>query len=863
MTESLTAPLDEFKERELEILALMAEGLSNREIGERLFIATQTVRWYTKHIYSKLGTSRRVEAVTLARSMGLIDDPAEPDETQPDTLIHHKPPLTTGPFIGREPDLDALADLLAQPDLRLVSIIAAGGMGKSRLSLELAHRMVDTFERGAAFIDLTTIQSPDEIATTALAQLGIGLDSNQPPRDQLLDYCREKNLLLVFDNMEHVLDGAPLLADLLQAAPGLKIVATSRERLNLRLETTYYLHPVDGIENARTLFLEVAAMMHPSVAVDEAHLPQVDRLAQLVGGMPLALTLAATWVDMLSVREIADEIAASLDFLTAEWGDVPERQHSIRAVVDPSWQRLSDDEKGAFTRVAVFQGGFNRETFQAVTGASLRVLQTLLSRSLVMHGHNRRYQVHPLLRQYAHDKLSADDLAQARATHLAAFRDYAEAALGAMHSGDYMGALERLDSEQDNFRAALDWALEDRRAVEDGTHLALALSHFWNIRSHAFEAAHYLQQALDHDLPDALRAPVLAWRSRFHLRLGMTEQAQDDVHHALALAEALDDKETIALSLIQQVNSQSSQDVPLAERAVAASEVSGNPILIAHSLNSLANGYYRLGDDPQALSYYERALAIYEDLGDLHGVSMAVYNIGLVQERLNNPVQSRDLYERSLAIKRQIGDRAGAARRLSVLAQNYLMDEEFDEAAVFIEESCTICEEIGDRMRLSHALLMSCCLGFITADFEHTRLTLERGLALAQQVKAVPRQIEYHQLLAVVLMNQGKIDDAETHVMAGLELAQSLALPYNLWLSLLGYAQFIWKREQHADAVRIATVIYRLRELGSAFDRRYVLEPLVYRIKNHIGAEAWEAAEVATAELTLEAQFAAVTAQLG
>ncbi len=229
----------------------------------------------------------------------------------------------------------------------------------------------------------------------------MSINSTKSPQETLFDYCREKELLLIFDNFEDVLSGANLLTNILEIAPRVTIIATSRERLNLRTETVFYLQPVT--EYADQLFIEVANIMRPNTEIVESEKQDIRRIVNLTGGLPLALVLAATWIDTLSIPEIAEEIEQNLDFLSAEMGDIPERQRSIHAVIEPTWKRLNEKEQMAFMWDSVFRGGFTRDTFKQVTGASVRTLQTLLSRSLIGHGYGRRYDMHPLLRQFARE----------------------------------------------------------------------------------------------------------------------------------------------------------------------------------------------------------------------------------------------------------------------------------------------------------------------------------------------------------------------------------------------------------------------------------------------------------------------------
>ena len=526
----LSGPLDEFKERELEIINLMAHGLTNKEIADHLFITKETVRWYNKQIYSKLGTSRRTEAIALAREMGLLADENSSYATSTHN-IQHKLPITTGPFIGRDDEVHELSDLLHDPEIRLLSIVAAGGMGKSRLSLELGHLLKGNYEDGAALIELTPIHNSDDIAHVAIASLGLSISGTQAVEEVLFNYCREKELLLIFDNFEQVLAGASLLSDILEVAPKVTIIATSRERLNLRVETAFYLQPVT--EHGVQLFIETATMMHSNVSLREDEQSDIQRVVELVGGSPLGLVLAATWMDTLSVCEIGDEIEASLDFLSAGLGDIPNRQRSIHAVIDPTWKRLSEKEQQAFMWASVFRGGFTRVIFQEVTGASVRTLQTLVNRSLINHGYARRYDMHPLLRQYAREKLEKSGaLHDARKVHLDTLIEYAKVQADRMYDGQhYLEALKTLAMEQDNFRAALDWSLNGD-GTHKGTALTLTLCEFWATRSQYIEAIYYLEQAIRHNQEAALYERL----GSFQERLGRPDAAKDNLKKAITLA---------------------------------------------------------------------------------------------------------------------------------------------------------------------------------------------------------------------------------------------------------------------------------------------------------------------------------------
>ena len=852
MLDKLSAPLDDFKEREIEIINLMAEGYSNQEIADNLFITKETVRWYNKQIYSKLGTSRRTEAIALAREFGLIRD--TPDEIS--QHIQHKLPITSGPFIGRDAELAELSDLLQNPDVRLLSIIATGGMGKSRISLELGHLIKGDYEHGAVFIDLSAIRNPDDIARFTLESLGVNLQDEQQSENALFDYCREKEILLIFDNFEHVLSGASFLSDLLEIAPRILIIATSRERLNLRVETVFYLHPI--IDHADTLFIEVAGMMRPNIEITEAEHEDIQKIVELVGGLPLALVLAATWIDTLSVPEIAEEIESNLDFLSAEMGDMPERQRSIHAVIDPTWKRLKDNEQVAFMKASVFRGGFTRELFQQVTGGSIRTLQTLLSRSLIAHGYGRRYTMHPLLRQYAREKLEAHQLVdEAKKGHLESYLAYAQNENERMFTGNYLESLDALDIEQDNFRAALDWSLQGNE-IDTGVSLLLSLCRFWSIRSQSFLAKNYLEQALQHRQTASLYTEL----GGFQGRLGQTETIIDNLQNGVSLAEQSGDAEVIATAYrrmgLNLYTELADKSLELLEQALELAQTTANQKLIADCYVSLGVTLeHEPGQLEMAIQYNQEALNRYEALDDLRGISMATYNLSLYYYKDKDKLQeARELCEQSLQIKYQIGDSAGAARRLSVLASWDILEEEFESAIERLDESMLICEELGEVGRLIFTLNLQGLLRIIMNDYAGAEDILKRGLELTVQSDDLYRMSDSCSYLVLLYLLQNRLAEAKPYLRQAIEIDAKVRKPR--WLSIVAYANYLFYDKRFSDCLSLASVLHHhVDSYGTNFRlvSQYFARPLIYRIQQNQGDTAWQTALDDTSEIGIDEVF--------
>jgi predicted ATPase/DNA-binding SARP family transcriptional activator len=421
---------------------------------------------------NELGVEPDVETRTLYERIRAEEfTPATRDVAAP---RHNLPALLTS-FVGREAELAELAVLRAQPDMRLLTLVGAGGMGKTRLALEIARASLETYADGVFFVPLASLATASELPSAVAQALDLALHGD--PATVLLRFLRTKQLLLILDNFEHLSDGADLVMALLQEAPEVQIIATSRARLNVRGEQIYL---VQGLEYAAEatpaeattspamhLFVQAARRAQPSFNLSEANLPGLLQICRLVYGMPLGLELAAAWAEMLSLDEIAHEVERSAEFLMAEWADAPERQRSMRAVFDWSWRLLSESEQQVLCRLAVFRGGFTREAAEQVAGASLRVLTTLVHTSLLRRADGSatstgRYQLHELLRQFAAEQLHAlpHERVVVGARHSTFYLQFVAERERRLARNELHEAAAEIQRELDNVRQAWAWAAE-------------------------------------------------------------------------------------------------------------------------------------------------------------------------------------------------------------------------------------------------------------------------------------------------------------------------------------------------------------------------------------------------------------------
>ncbi len=467
-------------------------------------------------------------------------------------------PAATTPLIGRENELSQLADLLANPNHRLVTILGPGGMGKSRLALAAGRASLPHFADGVFWIELTALTSAEEIARAIGDSLGYPFQNDpRPPRQQLLDYLRARQMLLLLDNFEHLLDGAELLIALLEAAPGLHLLVTSRERLRLHAETVFRLDgltcPLVSAEGqaalddyaALHLFVEsVRRTVHDYTPSDD-HWPAITRICRMVDGMPLGILLAASWVEHLPPAEIADEIAANIAFLGQDLRDLDPRHRTIEAVFEQSWRRLKEEEQQALMGLSVFAGGFDRDAAKAVAGAALPILTGLVEKALLWRVGDGRYDLHELIRQLARQKILATGEEQNRlGLHSSWFLGLVHRQEKRLKSGEEEQSIRLLELERENIRAAWQWAA--RNGKIDGMLAALeALGIFHNRPGRWEEGEGLLTGAIN-----ALDAPVepqahllvawlLAWRGTIQHRTGQTSLARQELTRVLqSLADA-------------------------------------------------------------------------------------------------------------------------------------------------------------------------------------------------------------------------------------------------------------------------------------------------------------------------------------
>jgi predicted ATPase/DNA-binding SARP family transcriptional activator len=408
-------------------------------------------------------------------------------------------PLMSTPFVGREDEIREITQRLADPACRLMTLAGPGGIGKTRLALKVATETSFNYQDGAYFVSLAPVESAEYLVPAVADAVRFTFREQGDPKSQLLAYLGEKHMLLVMDNFEHLLDGVDLVSEILATAPQVKVLATSREHLHLHEEWVYetrgLTYPRDGAAGsleaygAVQLFVQSAQRVRPGFTLTPGDWPHVTRICRLVEGMPLGVELAAAWMEVLSPKGIADEIARSIDFLNTSARNLPLRHRSVRAVFESSWERLSPEEQDALSKLSILRSGFQREAAEVVAGATLPLMRALVNKSLVRRNVFERYEIHELLRQFTEDKLNAtpDIRDHTRDRHAAYYAGYMQRQTAVLKSARQIEALDEIEAEIDNIRAAWIWAVHTRNTGATRGLLG-GLAHFYLMRTRLQEA---------------------------------------------------------------------------------------------------------------------------------------------------------------------------------------------------------------------------------------------------------------------------------------------------------------------------------------------------------------------------------------
>ncbi len=656
-----------------------------------------------------------------------IQPAQQPAKAEPAQHIVNLPQSLT-PFIGRERELDDLQRMLADPHARLITLTGLGGMGKTRLAIQAgqwAATNAHLFSHGVVFVSLAPVSHVEQ-ATPALASaLKFNLSNQGDPHNQLLDYLRDKAVLIVLDNLEHLLAGQADLVEaritaLIEGAPRLKILATSREALGMAGE---WLYAVDGLsDDALALFTQSARRVQAGYHLAAADEPIARRICQLVDHMPLGIELAASWVPVLTLQEIADEISRGMDVLTA--AKRTGKHRSMTAVLDQSWQLLSEDEQQAMQQLSVFRGSFTREMARQVAGIALTTLAQLVSKSMLRRAEGNRYDLHELMRQYAGAQLQKHgDEQAARRKHALAYAALIENAEPAFYGPTANQRVSELEPERANFRAALEWSAGANGDAVILMRLAAALMRYTYMLPDWHDGDHWLREALKRK--DEAKDDLLT--ARVQLGLGMMEHAWCNFDTALGHLEP----------------------------ALATFEKHNQTWHVAWTLSQMMECHFGAGRVEPCEALAPRSLALFRQLNDAWGTAYVTWQTGHNAMYKGEFEHASALATESFIMFEQLGDPICPVLASNLLATIAVHQRDYSKASEHFQWGVQRCSSLGHNAGVAWGTQELGEVALMKGDSAEARLRFTEAIPLRYDIGDLVAVYECIQGLGIAAAQQG------------------------------------------------------------------------------------------------------------
>jgi predicted ATPase/DNA-binding SARP family transcriptional activator len=638
-------------------------------------------------------------------------------------LMTQKLPSYPTPFIGRTHELLEIGKLLADPDCRLITLCGPGGIGKTRLAVEAAARNLHQFSHRVHFISLASIDDPELIVSNLASALQFTFfsskSSHEENKQQLFRFLREKQMLIILDNFEHLLQENKLVADILTYTAKIKILVTSREPLNLQGEWAY---PLEGMEypegndlteptsfSSVQLFIYGAHKARPGHPVGKEEIPPIIKICQMLHGLPLGLELAAGQVAESSCEEIVKEIQTNLDFLVSKWGDLPERQRSLRAIFDVTYENLNAREQTALKALSVFRGGISPLIAERLIKPTFPIFAKLARKALLRKSTEGHYEMQEAFRLYCASRLaeSPEEEKTNRDLHCRAYADYLHHRTQPLTGHGQAKALEEIEREIENIRAAWNYAVLHSR-LQDIDSMVESFHHFFNIKGlfkegeAAFgKAADMLmegkEQVQELEKGTALLLGKLLIRQAWHCRrFGQYARAEQLLEKIFPIAIKWEDHALLGRCYLAKGNTE------------------------------VSKGHFE-----KCRSLYLKGLAIFKELNQRREIGAVLLNLGNIAE---DRAESLNLYHQSLELFREVGDRWAIMNCLHNLGRIALMENQPEEAIIISEETFIIAKELGDQRGISLSFSKLGSAKKMLGDYPEAVRCFQRSLSIALEM---------------------------------------------------------------------------------------------------------------------------------
>ena len=733
-------------------------------------------------------------------------DPQPVTERSPAPRTNHLPLQLTS-FVGRTDDMAEVTRRLSRT--RLLTLTGAGGIGKTRLAIEVASRQAENYRDGIWLVELAPLSDPELVPQAVASALGIGRGA-RPPTERLVEFLKERQVLLLLDNCEHLVDPTARLAKLLlEAAQGLRVLATSRESLGVLGEAAWRVPSLSVPDptqllsgedltrfEAVALFISRAETAGHSFTLDESTGSQVVQLCARLDGIPLAIELAAARLTVLSLEQVVARLNDRFRLLSGGSRTALPRQQTLRNTIDWSYEMLSESERALLRRLSIFAGGIGLEAAEGVCGGTpvnegdvLDLLAGLVRKSLVLvqeTGGEARYRLLESIRHYGRIRLAeAGESEMIGDRHRDWFLSFAEGVEPRLRGPEQVKWAERLELDHDNLRGAFEWSLQTQN-VEKSLRLARAMGWFWHVRGHITEGREWLSRSLPLAKADpavaSLRAQALAWTSILAMDHGDTAEAGRLAEDSLAGHREIDDRWGVGFALqmlgvIAITLDEHERATRLLEESLTMFRAPGDNWAISRSLNLLGVEAHARGQYPRAAEVLNQALTISRQLGDTWHIASTLQNLGQVELSQSNYERASRLFEEALTVLGEVGGKdqtAVALYRLGIVAR---CRNDYDGALAFEQRCLGLARELGDKHIQAYSL---CELGVtlqLTGDWSQATSVLKESLALLLLVEDRWCMTKCFEALAAVAVERDHLPRAAELLGAAQALREEIGAP--------------------------------------------------------------------------------------
>lgn len=748
----------------------------------------------------------------------------------PDIILRDFPPLQTlsnrpnnlpgqiTPFIGRKREIEELSELLSSSECRLVTITGIGGIGKTRLALQVASELLEKFRDGAFFVPLAGIVDPDRVIPAIARSLKLCFSGREDSSIELLNYLRGKSILLVMDNFEHIQEASFILSDILRSTQNVKILVTSRSLLHLSGEHMYMIEGLEfpsGSEGTQLseyssieLFLESMRRHCPQATTNESDLEKIMDICQIVAGVPLGIELAAAWVRTLSFREILSEIRKNLELLSSETRDMPGRHRSIRTVFEYSWNILDETDKSTFRDISVFRGGFTRSAVSEITGVSAFHLRSLMDKSLLQKAPDGRFEIHELLREYAREKAGenperAEDMVNSHSEYYCGLLARNRRRIKGCEA---LESVAELTAEMDNIAMALHSAIDSGRGDllrdANATYSSFMMGRGFHTESRAFyhraaeafsgiddnlaaymrvSEAMFLMKCTCYKKASTMFEKTLEFFSkdgdetgRFrctyglggaHMRMGSLDRARNMMQQSLSIARSLEDIELIAVALL--------------------------------GLGDVENHARKADDSFELLS---EAADLFSSLEDYWGCLTTAVTQSNLMQNVGRTAEAEQYSNNALSYAEKLGDTNALALALSIAADSSAMIGDMTGALDYAERSTKIYSEQGSNWGLQFSLMTTAQAQVALGMLDDAQTSVDQCLRVTDEIGATHNSVETYIIAGTVFQALKKPEKALSSFLRGIEVSGTLGLTYWACKARMHCAVFLSGRGESESA---------------------------------------------------------------